>query len=144
MSLALCAVLVAGPRARVLAAMLGAGYAVAVGYALVALGQHLPSDVIGGYLVAATFVLAGVAALDLLAARRRQDPVAGPHATRAAVAVPALGTLAVVAVAGVAVLARGPDPLRLAAQHGPALVVGAGIAVLGVALTAGLVVVLRR
>ena len=57
MSLALCCVLVVGPRLRPLAALLGAGYAIAVGYALVALGYHLPSDVLGGYLVAATFTL---------------------------------------------------------------------------------------
>jgi membrane-associated phospholipid phosphatase len=47
-SLALCRVLVVGPRLRPLAAVLGAGYAIAVGYALVALGYHLPSDVFGG------------------------------------------------------------------------------------------------
>lgn len=143
MSLALCAVLVAGPRARGLAAMLGAGYAVAVGYALVALGRHLPSDVLGGYLVAATFVLAGVAALGVLVGRRR-EPAVGPHGTRAAVAAPALGGLAVVALAAVAVLAWGPDPVRLAVQHGPALATGAGIAALGVAVTAALVAVLRH
>jgi membrane-associated phospholipid phosphatase len=40
---------------RALTALLGAGYAIAVGYALVALGWHLPSDVLGGFLVAATF-----------------------------------------------------------------------------------------
>ncbi|HWC26629.1 MAG TPA: phosphatase PAP2 family protein, partial [Solirubrobacteraceae bacterium] len=61
MSLALCLVLVVGPRLRASAAVLGAGYAIAVGYALVALGDHLPSDVLGGYLVAGAFVLLGAA-----------------------------------------------------------------------------------
>ena len=59
MSLALCLVLVVGPRLRPLAALVGAGYAIAVGYSLVVLGSHLPSDVLGGYLVAATFTLWG-------------------------------------------------------------------------------------
>jgi len=63
MSLALCLVLVAGPRLRPLAALAGAAYAIAVGYALVVLGYHLPSDVLGGYLVAASFALLGAAAL---------------------------------------------------------------------------------
>ena len=70
MSLALCCVLVVGPQLRALAALLGAGYAIAVGYALVALGWHLPSDVLGGFLVAATFTLLGAAALAALEARR--------------------------------------------------------------------------
>ncbi len=39
------------------------GYAIAVGYSLVVLGFHLPSDVLGGFLVAATFTLLGAAAL---------------------------------------------------------------------------------
>jgi len=63
MSLALCAVLVAGPRLRPLAAVLGATYAISVGYSLVALGWHLPSDVLGGFLVAATFALLAAAGL---------------------------------------------------------------------------------
>ena len=79
MSLALCLVLVSGPRLRPLAALVGAGYAIAVGYALVVLGFHLPSDVLGGFLVAATFTLVGAAALAALEAR---DPArAGRAAT---------------------------------------------------------------
>ena len=69
MSLALCLVLVVGPRLRPLAALAGAGYAIAVGYSLVVLGYHLPSDVLGGFLMAATFTLLGAAALAALEAR---------------------------------------------------------------------------
>ena len=93
MSLALCLVLVVGPRLRPLAALAGAGYAVAVGYALVVLGFHVPSDVLGGYLVAATFALAGAAAL---AAAEARWPAAAPRSTRPppALSVPALALLA--------------------------------------------------
>jgi len=111
MSLALGLVLVVGRRLRPVAALLGAGYAIAVGYALVALGYHLPSDVLGGYLVAATFTLAGAAALAALEAR---------------------------------LPARAPGMTLSALQHPTALAAGAGIALLGIALTAGLAAVLHR
>jgi membrane-associated phospholipid phosphatase len=145
MSLALCAVLVAGPRWRPLAAMLGSAYAVAIGYALVGAGWHLPSDVLGGYLVAAAYALLGAA---VLAAAERGGARAGAPAPSPppalAVGGPALGAIVVVGVAAVAVLARGPDPVDLASRHGLALLIGAGIAALAVALTAGLALVLRR
>jgi membrane-associated phospholipid phosphatase len=63
MSLALVAVLVAPRPLRPLVGVLGAGFSVAVGFALVSLDWHFPSDVAGGYLVAAAWcfaVLAGV------------------------------------------------------------------------------------
>jgi membrane-associated phospholipid phosphatase len=144
MSLALCAVLVAGPRWRALAAMLGTAYAVAVGYALVGAGWHLPSDVLGGYLVAAAYALLGATLLTALERRPATSPAPGRPAAALAVAGPALAAAVVVGVAGLAVLARGPDPVDLAARHGIALIVGAGIAALAVTLTAGLALVLRR
>lgn len=144
MSLALCLVLVVGPRLRPLAAVLGAGYAIAVGYALVALGYHLPSDVFGGYLVAATFTLLGAAALASLEARApartaRERP---PLPISAPILAAAVGTL-LAGVAAVAVVGAPGITLR-ALQHPTALAAGAAIAVLGLALTAGLAVALRR
>jgi membrane-associated phospholipid phosphatase len=153
MSLALCAVLVAGPRWRPLAAMVGAAYAVAVGYALVALGWHLPSDVLGGYLVATSFTLLGAAAL-ALAERGRLAPVAEPLESEPAgpwrpafLAAPLgaiLGGLGALLVAAYAALSRSADASRLVADHTGALVAGTGIALLGVLLTAGIALVLRR
>ena len=69
------------PWLRPLAALIGAAYAVGVGYALVALGWHLPSDVLGGFLVAATFTLGGAAALAALEARRPEVAVRRPPPT---------------------------------------------------------------
>jgi membrane-associated phospholipid phosphatase len=69
LALALCAVLVAPPRRRALVAALGGLYAVAVGGALLILAWHMPSDVLGGYLVAILWTALAVAALR--AAERR-------------------------------------------------------------------------
>ena len=144
MSLALCLVLVVGPRLRPLAAVLGAGYAIAVGYALVALGDHLPSDVFGGYLVAATFVLAGAAALTMLEAHA-PAPSARVRPQRA-ISVPALalGVALLLTCAAAAIAVAAPGMTLSALQHPTALAAGAGIAALGLALTAGLAAALRR
>jgi len=143
MSLALCLVLVVGPRLRPLAAVAGAGYAVAVGYALVALGWHLPSDVLGGYLVAATFTLLGAALLAALEARtegaqtaaRPPAPIAGPALAASVVALLGSGALAAAVHA--------PDMTASAFEHPTAVLAAIAIGALGLALTAGLAVVLR-
>jgi membrane-associated phospholipid phosphatase len=145
MSLALCLVLVVGPRLRPLAAFAGAGYAIAVGYSLVVLGFHLPSDVLGGYLVAATFTLLG--ASGLAAAEARWPAVAartsGPPA---ALSAPGLALLGVVgtALAGAALVVGAPDTTAEIMDHPVALAAAIGIAVLGLSLTTGLARVLRR
>jgi membrane-associated phospholipid phosphatase len=151
MSVALCLVLVVGPRLRPLAALLGAGYAVAVGYSLVVLGFHLPSDVLGGYLVAATFTLIGAAAL---ASAEARWPAAGARSTvvgrvarpPAALSAPALGALAVAGVvfAVIALAVGSPSTTLDVVEHPVAVLAGIGIAVLGLVLTTGLARVLRR
>jgi len=144
MSIALCLVLVVGPRLRPLAAVIGAGYAIAVGYALVALGYHLPSDVLGGYLVAATFTLLGAALLATLEARAPAR--AARERVRVAISVPALaaGVMLLLACAAVVVVLRAPGMTLTALQHPSAIAAAAGIAALGLTLTAGLALVLRR
>jgi membrane-associated phospholipid phosphatase len=69
LALALCAVLVAPARLRPLVAILGAAFALAVGSALLILAWHMPSDVLGGYLMAALWMALAVAGLR--AAERR-------------------------------------------------------------------------
>jgi membrane-associated phospholipid phosphatase len=69
-SLAAALVLVAPPRLRPLAALLGAAFTAAVGVAVVTIQWHYPSDVIGGVLVVASWTFATVAALRLLRPRR--------------------------------------------------------------------------
>jgi membrane-associated phospholipid phosphatase len=69
MSLALAAVLVAPHALRPLAAALGSLYPVLVSYGFLSLGWHLPSDVVGGYLVATAWSLLAVAGLRAAATR---------------------------------------------------------------------------
>ena len=63
MTLALCAVLVAPPMLRTATALLGAAFAVGVGYAVLVLGWHYPSDVLGGFLMAGLWTSLAVAVL---------------------------------------------------------------------------------
>src|SRR5918911_585475 len=75
MTLALCGVMVTPPRLRPSAAALGGGFAVAVSYSILMLAWHFPSDVLGGFLVAALWTLLAVTALTL---GRREEPDPSP------------------------------------------------------------------
>jgi membrane-associated phospholipid phosphatase len=63
MSLALAGVLVAPRRARLAAAVVGSGLALAVGASVVVWAWHYPSDVLAGYLLATGWALVFLAAL---------------------------------------------------------------------------------
>jgi membrane-associated phospholipid phosphatase len=90
MALAWCAVLVAPPARKLAVATIGAVTVAAVGCALLILAWHMPSDVLGGYLLATLWVALAVAALRAIGssgvssrppgrpARRRvrQEPIA--------------------------------------------------------------------
>jgi membrane-associated phospholipid phosphatase len=142
MSLALCLVLVAGPRLRPLAALAGAAYAIGVGYSLVSGGWHLPSDVFGGYLVAASFTLLGVAALAMLE-EREPAPAGGPTIPWRSLAAPVAALVCAGALTTLAAIVRQPD-LAVGVRHVEVLVVAFAIGALGLALTAGLALALRR
>jgi membrane-associated phospholipid phosphatase len=62
-ALLLAALLVAPPRLRALVAGIGVVFVAAVSCALLILAWHMPSDVLGGYLVAAFWTALAVAAL---------------------------------------------------------------------------------
>jgi len=152
MSLALCAVLVAGPGLRPLAAVLGSAYAIAVGYSLLALGFHLPSDVLGGFLVAATFTLLGTAALARLEGLHPQPTSsvnvapsrrAGAASVPRSLVVPAVVELTTLVLGGLALLAHHPGAAGHLGGKPAAALAAIGIAALGVALTASLTLALR-
>ena len=147
MSLALCAVLVAGPRLRPFVAVLGAGYAIAVGYSLVALGWHLPSDVLGGFLVAATFTLLGTAALARLEPQPQAAAAAAPRRRRtgvpSALVIPAVVAVTAVVLGALALLAHNPSAANYVSGSFAAVPAAISIAALGVALTASLTLALR-
>jgi hypothetical protein len=83
-------VLVAPPALRALAAVIGGTFAIGVGYALLVLAHHYPSDVLGGYLVAGLWTSLAIAALHRVerpepAQRLRWEPLV-PLAGAAAIA----------------------------------------------------------
>jgi membrane-associated phospholipid phosphatase len=63
LTVVLCTVLVTAPRLRALVTTLGGVYALAVGCSLLILAWHMPSDVLGGYLLAALWMAIAVAIL---------------------------------------------------------------------------------
>jgi membrane-associated phospholipid phosphatase len=143
LTLALCAVLVAPRRLRPAVAFVGAIFAAAVAYAILILAWHFPSDVLGGYLVATTWVLLAVAAL-LYAERRR------PEARRLSPGEPALlWPVQLLTGIGLAVCAAvafaAPDRVgEFAANNTTALASFAVILALAMALAAGVTRTLRR
>lgn len=135
MSLALAAVLVAPRRWRPLVAAGGALFAISVGFAIVALDWHFPSDVAGGYLMAGAWCFAVTAALALAERRRpwQADHAASPRpASHLAWAV----LLAAVTVAAVLGASRFPELLGYARGHKVFAVVAGATATLAVALVA--------
>ncbi len=71
MALVMCAVLVAPVRLRPTVAVLGGLFAAAVGFSLLILAWHLPSDVVGGYLVGTLWMALAVAGLRAVEGPRR-------------------------------------------------------------------------
>ena len=69
----MCAVLVAPRHLRPTVALLGAIFAAAVGFSLLLLAWHLPSDVVGGYLVGTLWAALAVAGLRKAESRARRS-----------------------------------------------------------------------
>jgi membrane-associated phospholipid phosphatase len=135
MTLALCAVLVAPAALRPLVAVLGGAFAAGVGYAVLVLAWHFPSDVLGGFLMAGTWTALAVAALRVVErraevespARRGLDPGLG------------LGVAAAAGLAAALFAVQPRDAVALYASERPTLVVGALVlAAVAGALAAGL------
>jgi membrane-associated phospholipid phosphatase len=154
MSLALSSVIAVPPRARPLVAALGAGFAVAVSYSFLTLGWHFPSDVLGGYLVAATWATLAIAVVFALEARRgRPVPAAaagssGAGAARVSVGEalvpPAAALLAALMLAGLLALARPHAVVAYAHAHTAFMVGAATIGAFALALATALALALRR
>ena len=155
MTLAACAVLAAPRAVRPIAAGLGALLALGVGYSVVTLGWHYPSDVVGGFLLATIWTLVVFAAL--LAAEQRWPQRVGRTRVSAALT----GVVDRVAEAGLAVLAlavavvgatgavlvgvkRKDDLVDFASGHTAAVAVGLALAASAAVLLAALTAALRR
>jgi membrane-associated phospholipid phosphatase len=135
MALALCGVLAVPARWRAAAATAGGLFSLAVAYAILTLGWHFPSDVIGGFLVAALWTSLAVAAIVRLDELRppRAEPIRrSPLAESAPL-------ILVGAAFGGALLIAADRPRAIAtyAQEHPAFLLGAAtIAALAAILTA--------
>lgn len=78
-SIAVAYAFVAPPALRNLTMALGACFALAVGYSVVAIGWHYPSDVLGAYLIAAGWGFAVLAATRAIAPRRPRGVGVSPR-----------------------------------------------------------------
>jgi membrane-associated phospholipid phosphatase len=145
MSLALCCVLVAPSRLRPAIAALGATFAIAVGYSVLAAGMHYPSDILGGFLVAATWTLLTVAALR--AAERRRPTSArsrGRVSLRAALGPPGVVLLAAIVLVAIVIVFQPRGVVAYARAHEALVAVAAGIAALSLGLSTGVMLSVRR
>lgn len=155
MSLALCAVMVAPARMRVVVALVGSLLAVAVSFALLVLAWHLPSDVVGGYLLAGLWASLAVAGLQRAEAGWPSSYSPAPPAGRptgsslAAIVgreavVPAALLCAMAAVLSIAVILRPEQVTTFAVAHRSLVAAAAMIVVLAGSLASGLTAVMRR
>jgi membrane-associated phospholipid phosphatase len=150
MALALCAVIAAPARRRPAVAAAMAAFAIAVCYSFLELGWHYPSDVLGGFLVAGTWTLLGIAGLSILEARRVGGLADTARARRPSFSVgEALAPMALVigvavALVGLIVLARPHEVLAYVRDHQTFVVGASFIGALGMTLASGLSLMLRR
>jgi membrane-associated phospholipid phosphatase len=145
MSLSLAFVLASPARLRPLVAALGAAFAVAVSYSFLALGWHYPSDVFGGFLVAATWTMVGIAALFAAERRRpRATSVTQRLPIREALGPPAAALAGAIVLAGIVAIARPHAVVAYARAHEAFMVGAAAIGMLGLALATGIMLAVRR
>ena len=136
---------VAPARLRAVMAGLGAVFAAAVGYSLLTIGSHFPSDVFAGFLVAAIWSLLAAAALLEVERRLGASPKPSrPISIREALTPPVVALLAILALAAIAVLS---DPQAIVSYVRAHYAFTAGavvIAVLSTAVSTGVVLSVRR
>jgi hypothetical protein len=141
-------VIAAPARRRPAVAAAMAAFAIAVSYSFLELGWHYPSDVFGGFLIAGAWTLLGVAGLTLYEARH--DVWAVPAVPRATLSIgeavmPALAMLALGALLVLLIVVARPHQVIDYARQHEAFVIGASsIGVLGLLLSSGLALMLRR
>jgi membrane-associated phospholipid phosphatase len=145
MALVLALTLVAPARVRPLIAGLGAVFAAAVGYSLLTLGSHFPSDVFGGFIVASAWAFLTSGALLALDDRLGTLPMPSRAISlREALAPPLAALSAATALAAIVVLVDPQSAVSYVRAH-TALVVGAfAIAALSTALATTVVLSVRR
>jgi membrane-associated phospholipid phosphatase len=144
MSFALCAVLAAPARLRPLVAALGAAFAVAVCYSFLALTWHYPSDVLGGFLVAATWTLLAVSVLLAVPHSRPTAASVSRTPTWRALGPPAAAVIGAGGLALLVAVARPHAVFSFARSHEVFVIGAAAIALVALALATGLMLAVRR
>ena len=155
MTLAIALILVMPPRLRVPAGIVGVGIALGVSFSIVSLGWHLPSDAVGGFLLATGWALVLLAALRAAETRfperggrtRAVAIMAGAVDRAAAIgltAVLVVGAAVTAVVATILVVFRLPDVVDYAQDHTAFVVVAAAIAVSAVGLLGVLAAAIAR
>jgi len=140
LALALCLVLVAPGRLRPAAAAAGGAFAATVAFAVMLLGSHYPSDVLGGVLVTTAWAALGLAVLRATDARAAAAPGLPPRAFLLPSAAVALAAAVAVAVA---VLARPAGALGFAQDHTTVCAAAIPVAAAGLVLLRSAAAVLR-
>ncbi len=152
MALALCCVLAVPARLRPATAVVGAAFAVAVSYSFLTLGWHYPSDALGGFLIAATWMSAAVAGIVVAGQRAgaAQPSEAGPSESARRIPIsealaPAGAALIGALLLLLLVLIVRPHQVVSYAEVHTAFVVGAiSIGTLALLLVVSLMLTLRR
>ncbi len=148
MALALTSVIAAPARLRPYVAALGGVFAIAVSYSFLTLEWHYPSDVLGGFLVAAAWTLLAVAAVTASDVREpRGRPGAQAARTlspREVLLPPALAVGAAIALVGLVAVIRPHAVVTYARQHATFMIGAPAIGLLALAIATTLVLVLRR
>ncbi len=145
MSLVLALTLVAPARLRPLIAGLGAVFAAAVGYALLTLGSHYPTDVFGGFLVATTWALLAAAALFAFEGHHGRSARSSRRLSFQEVLTPPIAALIAATVLATIVLLSDPGAVVSYVGGNTAFIVGvAVIAALSTAVATGVVLSVQR
>ncbi len=141
MTLVVCALLVAPHRLRPTVALLGSAFAIAVGLSVLILAWHMPSDVLGGYLLAALY---GSLALAALRGAERRQPRPEARWRSEDMLAPAVVALAGTLAVGVGALIRAGRVASFAGNHHLLLVVAAIIVALAALISSALALALRN
>jgi membrane-associated phospholipid phosphatase len=150
MTLVLCAVIAAPARWRPAVAAVMSAFAIAVCFSFLILSWHYPSDVLGGFELATTWVLLGVAGLGWLEQRypvtrpARDAPRRTQLSVAEALAPMAMLILLALVAAAVIALTRPTAVVGYASAHKWFILGAAVIAGLGVFLAGAATLALRR
>jgi membrane-associated phospholipid phosphatase len=145
MALVLALTFVTPARLRPVVAGVGAVFAAAVGYSLLTIGSHFPSDLFGGFLVAAIWSLLTTSMLRELERRRGASLSPTPPITiREALTPPVVVLCAITTVAVILVLSDPGSSVSYLRAHNAMIVGMLAIAALSTTVSTGLLLCVRR